>query len=56
MKFHQLTHGKFSYLGSDRIHVVHKRDENSITIKRPDNWLVTVQKGDWSWDREVVCL
>lgn len=33
--------------------VVFKRDDVSITVKRADGWLVTVNKGDWAWGKMV---
>lgn len=33
--------------------VVFKRDDVSITVKRADGWLVTVNKGDWAWEKMV---
>lgn len=56
MKFNELTHGKFKYTPTGNVSTVFKRDFDSITIKRHDGWLVTVFKGDWSWDREVVVV
>lgn len=56
MKFNELTNGKFKYTPTGKEQTVFKRDETSITIKRHDNWLITVFKGDWSWDREVIVL
>jgi len=53
MTFSQLQKGQFRYTTTGSISTFFKRDENSITIKRADGWLVTVCKGDWSWDREV---
>lgn len=54
MTFSQLTKGQFRYTTDGGVSQVYKRDENSITIKRADGWLVTVCKGDWSWDKQII--
>lgn len=36
--------------------VVFKRDDVSITVKRADGWLVTVNKGDWAWEKIVTLI
>jgi len=54
MTFSQLQKGQFRYRPDGPINTVFKRDENSITIKRADGWLVTVSKGDWSWDKLII--
>ena len=54
MTFSQLQKGKFRYTETGSISQVFKRDENSITIKRADGWLVTVVVGDWSWDKQII--
>jgi len=54
MTFSQLQKGQFRYTPGGSISTVFKRDENSITIKRADGWLVTVRAGDWSWDKKII--
>lgn len=33
--------------------LIWKRDENSITVKRADGWLVTVCVWDWAWGKLI---
>ncbi len=56
VKFSQLTKGQFKYFEGGNICTVFKRDDTSITIRRADGWLITVNNNDWSWDRDVILL
>lgn len=33
--------------------VIHSRTETSLTVRRADGWLVTVNVGAWAWGRLV---
>lgn len=33
--------------------IIHSRTETSLTVRRADGWLVTVNVGDWAWERLV---
>ena len=51
-----LTHGKFKHPMTNRESVIVNRDDTFITIKRHDGWLVTVCKGDFGWDSQIIKL
>ena len=49
-----LNNGKFKNPVTNSISTIFKRDDNSITIKRNDGWLVTIHKNDVAWNMEVI--